>query len=454
MRWTSLGHACWLIEAAGLRLLCDPLVEVEHYGGVFEVCPRRRLHVDALAADFILVSHNHPDHFDVPSLAALAARDRESVVVTPDELVAAAARELGFSTVHLLAQGQRVELDGLRLVTTSSTLEHEWGLMVGTADGVVWNMVDSVLPSADAARAERERGLAALGHTRLDLALVQGQPMLEVQAQLGRATAFPYAAYARTLDIVTAIDAEVVVAASASSVHTAPFAWVDGFLHPVDEARFVADFARLRPDARVFASELGARYSLRAGEVSREGADAWSSAALIERLGDDRPRAHRPTTIPPVRDPTTDEPDDASKATVAGWIAETLGPALVAAYPEFGVDRRLRFVVEVVYPRSTVAWTLDVDAAGVSVTPGFAADWDALDILAGSMFIALIAGRRHWGELLLGGALRGYLRAYALGERGVERANLAPLFLYYALSYDDANERAVRSALARARGPR
>ena len=178
MHWTSLGHACWLIEAAGLRLLCDPLLEVEHHGGVFEVSPRRRLRAELLRPDFILVSHRHPDHFDIPSLARLAALDPASVVVTPDALVAEAARALGFVDVKLLPAGQHVELDGVELVTTESFADDEWGLMVATDDGVVWNMVDAVLGDAAHAWSVAEAGLAALGHPRVDLALVQGQPRL------------------------------------------------------------------------------------------------------------------------------------------------------------------------------------------------------------------------------------------------------------------------------------
>ena len=97
MRWTSLGHACWLIEAAGLRLLCDPLLGVEHHGGVFEISPRRRLHAQALRPDFLLISHRHPDHFDLPSLATLAALDPETVVVTPDELWPGRRASSGFA---------------------------------------------------------------------------------------------------------------------------------------------------------------------------------------------------------------------------------------------------------------------------------------------------------------------------------------------------------------------
>ena len=450
MRWTSLGHAGWLIEAAGLRLVCDPLVEVEHFGGVFEVGPRRRLSAAALRPDFILVSHRHPDHFDVPSLAALARLDPESVVVTPDALVAWAARELGFRTVELLPEGQRVELDGVVLATTESLGETEWGVMIATPEGVVWNMIDSVLRDADHARALVSACLPALGHKRLHLALVQGQPMLEVQAQLGQSTAFPYARYAETLAMLSAIEAEVVVAASARSLHAGPHAWLDDFLHPVDEARFVRDFARLRPAAEVYGSQLGARYELRAGVVTREAAPN-ASEALFERLGDDPPRRHRPAQIPALSDPASVEPCAQTKAEIAAWVAGELREALVAAYPSFGVERALRLVVEVVYPRSVAAWTLEISAAGGELRPGFDPDWDGLNILAGSMFAELLRGQRHWGELLLGGTLRGYLRAYELSSQGLRPANLAELFVYYALSYAESTERATRSAVARER---
>ena len=93
----------WLCEAAGLRLLFDPLLGPEHHCGVFETVPRRRVHAEALRPDFVLVSHRHPDHFDVPSLHRLARLDPEAVVITPDALVAWAARTLGFRTVHELS---------------------------------------------------------------------------------------------------------------------------------------------------------------------------------------------------------------------------------------------------------------------------------------------------------------------------------------------------------------
>ncbi|MCA9710253.1 MAG: MBL fold metallo-hydrolase, partial [Myxococcales bacterium] len=163
MDWSCLGHAMWLVEAAGLRLLCDPLLGPEHHGGVFETVPRRRVRAEALRPDFVLVSHRHPDHFDVPSLHQLARLDPDAVVVTPDRLVAWAARALGFRTVHVLPPGQHVALDGVRLVTTPSLGPDEWGVMIAADGAVGWNQVDAVLRDAEHVARVRDEALGALG---------------------------------------------------------------------------------------------------------------------------------------------------------------------------------------------------------------------------------------------------------------------------------------------------
>ncbi len=243
MDLTSLGHAGWLIEAAGLRLLCDPLIDLEHYQAVFEVTPPRRLHAERLRPDFILVSHAPPDHFDIPSLAALAHLDPESVVVTPDALVAEAARTLGFVTVHEVPAGQRIELDGVTLVTTESIGADEWGVMIADEHGVAWNQVDSVFEGPEHARAVRDASLAALGVDRLDLALVMGRPMHEIAAQIGGAIGFPFSNYAKVLRELAAIDPAAIIPASADTTHTEAFAWLNAIVYPVDAARFARDAA-------------------------------------------------------------------------------------------------------------------------------------------------------------------------------------------------------------------
>lgn len=426
-------------------MLCDPLLGVEHHGGVFEVSPRRRLQAEALRPDFILISHRHPDHFDIPSLAELARRDCESVVVTPDELVAMAARELGFRTVELLAPGHHVELDGVAFVTTESLGDDEWGVMFSTRDGVVWNMVDTVFADVAHVRSVTEAALSVLGHARVHLALVQGQPMLEIAAQLGHALSFPFRRYADVLEQLAAIDPIVIVPSAAGTVHAPDYAWLNAIVYPVDEARFRRDAARVCPRAEVFASRLGATYRLAAGKVER---DADAGEQLFERLAGGAACVYRPTTVPTPSD--SHMLDGAGRDTIERWLEHELRVALVRAYPEFGVTRPLRFVVEVVHADEPRAWTLIVGRDGATVAPGFDPDWDVYDVVAGSLFADVIAGRRHWGDLLLAGALRGFSRAYEAGPRGLAAAHVSEMFLYYALSYDVSTRRAIAWELEQA----
>jgi hypothetical protein len=446
---TSLGHACWLIEAAGLRLLCDPLLGVEHHGGVFEVSPRRRLRAEALRPDFILISHRHPDHFDIPSLAELVGRDPESVVVTPDELVAMAARELGFRTVKLLAPGHHVELDGVAFVTTESLGDDEWGVMIATEDGVVWNMVDTMLADVAHVRSVTEAALAVLGHARVSLALVQGQPMLEIAAQLGHALSFPFRRYASVLEQLAAINPVVIVPSATGTVHAPEYAWLNAIVYPIDEARFRRDAARVCPQAEVFASRLGARYRLVGGKLEVQ---ADVGEPLFDRFEGGVACVYRPTRVPAPSDPHALDAD--GRARIERWITHELRAALARAYPEFGVTRPLRFVVEVVEADASKhrAWTLIVACDGATVAAGFDPEWDLYDVVAGSLFADVIAGRRHWGDLLLAGALRGFTRAYEVGPRGLVAAHVGEMFLYYALSYDESTRRAIAWELARATG--
>jgi hypothetical protein len=453
MDLTCLGHACWLIEAAGLRLLCDPLLERDHYQGVFEVSSPRRLRVAALRPDFVFVSHAHPDHFDVPSLAALARHDSEAVVVTPDPLVAETARSLGFETVHRVSADQRIDLDGLQVVTTCSQAPDEWGLMIASEGGVVWNQIDSVFAGPDEVRAVRDRALRALGRERVDLVLAMARPMHEIAAQLGRSIGFPYAEYGRLLAELAAVEAGAIVPASADTAHVGPFAWLNHVVYPVEVERLLADAARVCPSARVVAGGLGVRLRVWAGVVERR---EGGGEAMIERLGPEIDRSYRPFAVPALADPGQlgDSGGLAElRARVAAWITDELGPALAAHYLEFEHDGPLRCVVELVYPGQSPGahegFTLRVDGNETTVTAGIDPSWDLYNLVAGTLLDEVIAGRRSWGELLLAGALRAAARAYTIRAGGLRRANVAELFVYYALPYDESVRRATAWQLAR-----
>jgi L-ascorbate metabolism protein UlaG (beta-lactamase superfamily) len=81
---TFIGHATWLLQLGGVNLLTDPVFS-ERASPVAWAGPRRvRAPGVALAAlppiDLVLLSHNHYDHMDLPSLRALRDRWRPLIV--------------------------------------------------------------------------------------------------------------------------------------------------------------------------------------------------------------------------------------------------------------------------------------------------------------------------------------------------------------------------------------
>ena len=81
---TFIGHASFLIRLGGLAILTDPMFS-ERCSPVGWAGPRRarppgRTLAQLPPIDLVLVSHNHYDHLDLPSLRAIVARDRPRIV--------------------------------------------------------------------------------------------------------------------------------------------------------------------------------------------------------------------------------------------------------------------------------------------------------------------------------------------------------------------------------------
>lgn len=86
LRATIVGHASVLIQAGGLNVLTDP-VWSERASPLPFLGPRRvwapGIAFEALPPiDAVLVSHNHYDHMDLPTLRRLSA-EHESLIVAP-----------------------------------------------------------------------------------------------------------------------------------------------------------------------------------------------------------------------------------------------------------------------------------------------------------------------------------------------------------------------------------
>ena len=69
MRITKLGHCCLILEEKGVKILTDP--------GAFTTAQD-----EVSGIDIILITHEHFDHYHVPSLTKVLKNNPEAVVVT------------------------------------------------------------------------------------------------------------------------------------------------------------------------------------------------------------------------------------------------------------------------------------------------------------------------------------------------------------------------------------
>ena len=117
LRTTLVNHSTVLLQHRGLNILTDPIWS-ERAGPFSWIGPRRRRKQgvaleDLPSIDYVLLSHNHFDHLDLPTLRLLAARG-ESTFIVP-ACVARLLRDENIGPVHELDWGESLSLPGLTI---------------------------------------------------------------------------------------------------------------------------------------------------------------------------------------------------------------------------------------------------------------------------------------------------------------------------------------------------
>lgn len=141
---TFLGHQGWLVRGGGSSVLIDPLLtdSFGHGGHVGAIYPPRALDLRAFPAiDAVVLTHEHDDHFDIPSLLRL---DRRIPIYLPAASSIAGRGllgELGFE-VRPLHPGREHHLGGLNLRTFA--VDHR-----GRGHGDEWEVLPFVLWDVD-----------------------------------------------------------------------------------------------------------------------------------------------------------------------------------------------------------------------------------------------------------------------------------------------------------------
>ena len=160
---TYLGHAAILLEAAGTRILMDPWLTDPTYHGTWWHFPPLELGVrDLPRIDYLYVSHEHPDHFDPPTLAQL---DKNIQVVIPNfrrkrfrDRIAA----IGFNRIAEIDYGTDFALNGNGLALRLIGPDRPWddsAILLRDGRTTVLNVNDCHLDEDTLGRLGREHAI-------------------------------------------------------------------------------------------------------------------------------------------------------------------------------------------------------------------------------------------------------------------------------------------------------
>jgi L-ascorbate metabolism protein UlaG (beta-lactamase superfamily) len=142
VRVTWLGHAMVLIQTPTTTFLTDP--NYSPCAGPFGLLGPRRVHPPAIVWDDlpnihrVLLSHDHYDHCDLPTLRRLARRFPHVEIITPLGNGALAARA-GFpvTRIHEMDWWEEIDVPGWRL--TSTPARHWSNRLSGRLNGRLWS---------------------------------------------------------------------------------------------------------------------------------------------------------------------------------------------------------------------------------------------------------------------------------------------------------------------------
>ncbi|MCX5806750.1 MAG: MBL fold metallo-hydrolase [Proteobacteria bacterium] len=136
---TPVGHATFLIQLDGVNILTDPMWS-ERCSPVSLVGPKRYSQPgisfeDLPPVDVVLVSHNHYDHFDLPTLEGLAKKGGPRAIVPLGNLDL--MRSTGIATVDELDWWQSVPLSS-KVTVTLVPAQHFSARTLWDRDRTLW----------------------------------------------------------------------------------------------------------------------------------------------------------------------------------------------------------------------------------------------------------------------------------------------------------------------------
>jgi hypothetical protein len=154
MRIQLVSHASVIVDSGDTRIWTDPWLISKVFNDSWTMTPEPAWDTRALdTIDYVWISHEHPDHFNIPTLKALPADFKERVTVLfqqkNTEKIFAAMEQLGFRKFQSLPNRTIV-----RLVNGTDVYCYQVGIMdsclaVRKGDRTIFNINDAKINARD-----------------------------------------------------------------------------------------------------------------------------------------------------------------------------------------------------------------------------------------------------------------------------------------------------------------
>ncbi len=168
MEVTYIGHACMMMRAGGKTILMDPWLTDPTYHGTWWHYPPLAIGVDDLPKiDYLYISHEHPDHFDPPTLERLDKSIEIIIANFEKKRFRDRLRSLGFENIRELDFHKEYQPEGAGMTLRLIAPDRAWddsAILVRDPESTIFNVNDCHLS---------DETLAELGTTfDIDLAFL------------------------------------------------------------------------------------------------------------------------------------------------------------------------------------------------------------------------------------------------------------------------------------------
>ncbi len=160
MEITYVGHACMMMHGNGKTILMDPWLNDPTYHGTWWHFPPLVTTVEDLPKiDYLYISHEHPDHFDPPTLAKLDKSIPVIIANFEKKRFRDRLRKVGFENIVELDYHQDYEPAGSGLTLRLIAPDRAWddsAILVRDGRHTIFNVNDCHLSDATLERLGRE----------------------------------------------------------------------------------------------------------------------------------------------------------------------------------------------------------------------------------------------------------------------------------------------------------